>query len=864
MIDPRLVAALADHYRLERPLGAGGMATVFLAHDLKHDRPVAVKVLRPELAAVLGAERFVVEIRTTASLSHPHILPLFDSGTADGFLYYVMPYVEGETLRGMLDRETQLPVDEAVRIAVEVADALQYAHAHGVIHRDIKPENILMQGGRPMVADFGIALAVSAAAGGRMTETGLSLGTPHYMSPEQATAAKDITARSDVYSLGSVLYEMLSGNPPHVGATAQQIIMKIVTEDAAPVTQHRKHVPLHIAEAVEHALEKLPADRFSSARAFGEALQNPAYRTGLHTAASAAADPASGRATTNKRLVGLAMVAALALAAWGWLRPRVAPTPGVEFALTAPDSSRLAEVVLTPDGRRLVAELRLASGSALYARPLDREIWQLIPGTEGAHGPFISPDGKHVAFAVPSEGELRRVPIEGGAPTTVMPITADFFGGSWGEDGYMVVSTFTATNNPPVLLRVAAGGGEVRRLTGDTTGSWGGDSDPSVIDGGRAVLFTSYDQAGVASLVAMDVATRTRRPIGVGMSPKLGPRGTLLFVAPGGRLVEQEFDRRRFVLKGDPVTLADGLPFTYQVLSIFSTSSSGVLLIQRTQRSGSSASLQLVSRDGVPRPLLASPNIAHPRFSPDGRRIAYIVSETGDRGDVWIHDVQSGSTQRLTFEGQVADPAWSRDGRWVAYSSVGKAPGSRARLFRRAADGSGDPELLADDTLDLWQVGFVPGGREIYYRSGNDLQRAPIGAGRAVPLLKTPFMEEHPAVSPDGKWIAYKSNETGSLEIFVRHYPEMGPRTIVSLGGGETPAWSDDGRTLYYWRRGKLAEVTLRFDGDRAVVASRAELFSLAGFQAQANRNFDLRPGGREFVFVGGPTLRTIVRIPPR
>ena len=240
MIDTRLAAALADRYRIERELGAGGMATVYLAEDLKHDRKVAIKVLKPGLAAVPGAERFIVEIKTTAALQHPHILPLFDSGSADGFLFYVMPYVEGETLRTRLDRETQLAVDEAVRITTNIADALDYAHRHGVIHRDIKPENILLHDGRPMVADFGIALALSAAAGGRMTEAGLSLGTPHYMSPEQATAEKEITGRSDVHSLASVLYEMLTGNPPHTGASAQQIIMKIITEQAEPVTKFRK------------------------------------------------------------------------------------------------------------------------------------------------------------------------------------------------------------------------------------------------------------------------------------------------------------------------------------------------------------------------------------------------------------------------------------------------------------------------------------------------------------------------------------------------------------------------------------------------------------------------------------------------
>ncbi len=279
MIAPaRLASALSDRYRIERELGQGGMATVYLALDLKHDRDVAIKVLKPELAAVLGAERFVTEIKTTAALQHPNILPLFDSGSADGFLYYVMPYVEGETLRGKLDRETQLGVDESVKLVSEVADALDYAHRHGVVHRDIKPENILIHDGRPMVADFGIALAVSAAAGGRITETGFSLGTPYYMSPEQATAEKHITNRSDIYSLGAVLYEMLTGEPPHTGSSAQQILMKIVTEYAAPVTRTRKSVPAHIAAALGEALERVPADRFATAKAFAEALANPGFR----------------------------------------------------------------------------------------------------------------------------------------------------------------------------------------------------------------------------------------------------------------------------------------------------------------------------------------------------------------------------------------------------------------------------------------------------------------------------------------------------------------------------------------------------------------------------------------------------------
>ncbi len=239
----RLQVALADRYRIEGEIGAGGMATVYLAQDLKHDRKVALKLLRPELSAVIGAERFLAEIKLTANLQHPHILPLFDSGEADSYLFYVMPFVEGESLRSRLNREKQLPVADAVRIATEVASALDYAHRHGVVHRDIKPENILLHDGRALVADFGIALAASKAGGNRMTETGMSLGTPHYMSPEQAMGEREITARSDVYALGVVLYEMLTGDPPFTGSTAQAIVARVLTESPRPILPQRHTIP---------------------------------------------------------------------------------------------------------------------------------------------------------------------------------------------------------------------------------------------------------------------------------------------------------------------------------------------------------------------------------------------------------------------------------------------------------------------------------------------------------------------------------------------------------------------------------------------------------------------------------------------
>jgi eukaryotic-like serine/threonine-protein kinase len=358
-----LRSALADRYRIDRELGQGGMATVYLAHDLRHERKVAIKVLRPDLAAVIGAERFVREIRTIAALQHPHILGLIDSGEVQGTAYYVMPFIEGESLRDRLTREKQLPVADAVRIATEVASALDYAHRHGVIHRDIKPENILLHDGQALVADFGIALALTSAGGTRMTETGMSLGTPHYMSPEQAMGEREITARSDVYALGAVTYEMLSGEPPFTGPTAQAIVAKVMTDEPRPLTIHRKTVPPHVEGAVLTALAKLPADRFDTAKQFAEALTTPGpVRT---VALPAAARP--------KRRTQWLAVAGVALGvAGGYAAAR--------------------------------------SGNAPRIEPAPTYVGERVGGPRIAMSPQVSPDGRTMAFAA-MEGSQTQVAV---------------------------------------------------------------------------------------------------------------------------------------------------------------------------------------------------------------------------------------------------------------------------------------------------------------------------------------------------------------------------------------------------------------------------------------------------------------------
>ena len=475
MSDPviRLNVALQGRYRVERELGEGGMATVYLADDLKHERKVALKVLKPELAAVVGAERFLAEIKTTAKLQHPNILPLFDSGEADGLVYYVMPYVEGESLREKLDREKQLGVDDSVAITQKVAGALDYAHEHGVVHRDIKPGNILLsERGEPLIADFGIALAVAQAGAGRITETGLSLGTPHYMSPEQATGDRDVDPRSDVYALGCVLYEMLAGQPPFSATTAQAVLVKILTADAPSITSERRTVPPHVGHALARALEKLPADRFTSAAEFASALADPSFtyearvRTSVGTPTPEAPAPsAPPQATATVGLWKPVAIATSVLAAglgWALMGDDVTP-PLTRFIVPPPDGVALTGVccgpvtALSPDGEWLAF---VSSGlGPVYRRRLGQLEAEEVPGTEGGTIPFFSPDGRWLGFH--TEGRLLKVPMSGGPPVPITE-TPPAGGASWGDND---VIAFVDNPTGALFTVPGAGGGRLR--------SWG-------------------------------------------------------------------------------------------------------------------------------------------------------------------------------------------------------------------------------------------------------------------------------------------------------------------------------------------------------------------------------------------------------
>ncbi len=804
----RLNTALADRYRIERELGAGGMATVYLAQDLKHDRHVALKVLKPELAAVLGAERFVQEIKTTASLQHPNILPLFDSGTADGFLYYVMPYVEGETLRDKLSRETQLSIDEAVRLTCDIADALYYAHQHGVIHRDIKPENILLHAGRPMVADFGIALAVSAAAGGRMTETGLSLGTPHYMSPEQATAAKDLTARSDVYSLGSVLYEMLTGNPPHVGATAQQIIMKIVTEDAAPVTSVRKTVPPNVAAAVAKALEKLPADRFASAHEFAAALANPAFAiTGTATTAAAAMHALGWRQRLRDPITlvpsvvaVIAVIAAIVFAQ----RPRApAPVPPIRFVVAAADSVRPFDLfpwpaAISPDGSMVVYAVAIdASRWQLYLLRTDEIDGRPIPGTIGGYQPYFSPDGTWLAF---EDGtKERKVRLDGSAPVTITDARGAN-GADWTAADVIVLGSHDQFQG---LTYVSAAGGEVVALTQPDTAN--GEQQhlwPIAFPDGRTIVFVIWlgslatSRLAITSLDDGDVA-----PLGItGIRPLAVVDGMLVYVQADGAVMAIGIDARRKRTTGRPIPVHDPVPVgrANNGNSGIFVSPGGALI---TSRGGARGRLVWVRLDGQSAPVMMQPrSFEMPRLSPDERRIAVIVRE-GQQADVWIYDIALATFSRLTSLGTVTSLQWSADGSRVLFTAGGEE--QRSAVWWQQASGGSPADKLFEQPFLTPYAALSPDGRSLLVNPLTerswDILRVPLDSEHvARNYLATPATEAGPMFSPDGRWVAIVSSESGQDEISVRSFPDPSSRVQVSAGGGVEPTWSRDGTRLYY------------------------------------------------------------------
>jgi serine/threonine-protein kinase len=863
-----LQAALGTQYTLERELGRGGMATVFLARDVRHRRAVAVKVLKPELSAVLGPERFLREIELTASLQHPHILPLFDSGAEGGLLYYVMPYVDGETLRERLTRERQLPVEDAVRLAREVASALSYAHGRGVIHRDVKPENVLLQGGHALVADFGIALAVQQAGGARMTQTGMSLGTPQYMPPEQATGEKGIDARADVYALGAVLYEMLAGEPPFTGLSAQAIVAKMLTEETTPLTLRRRSVPAHVDAAVRTALEKLPADRFESAAAFASALATPSLaepaasrgnRTRTTRGAIAQARLSSPRTMTL--LIGGTLIVGAALG-WlgGWTRGRAAGAltqtaseRGTARFLIEVDSGSLGPngTALSPDGRTIIYAREGLDGTRLYARQLDELVARPLAGTENGQHPFFSPNGEWIAFY--SNGAIRKLRLAaGGTPVLVTEVAGavSLGGGYWTEDDAIVYATIPAG----ALYRVRANGGTPSRVAvTDTTRRV---FFPQPLPGTRAILVTTRGDDYTSSRVGvLDLSTGELREFASGAGPRYAA-GYVIYAGAAGGLFRQRFDLPHLAPSGIADEIANDLDVTSDEAAF--AASRGGTLVYHSSRGGWALTLT----DRIGRSLRVMPSLRpwSPRFDRDGRRVAYgAVAPGRQTSEVWITELTSGAPQRVTTDGNDSgDPQWSPDAKRIAYFT--NAPGGKdlvvqaldssvARVLTSRPGTQWTSDWIRDGSAVLFTDVTWDGEMAIWAQPMDSRTAQPSGLARRY--IETPPRESGARASPNGLWVAYTSDETGRNEVYVQSYPSPGRKTLVSQGGGISPAWRGDGREIYYWQAGQLFAATVEpaTPGEPLTVGTPRPLFR-APYVENVHANYDVSPDGSRFIIV--------------
>jgi serine/threonine-protein kinase len=818
-LDSRLSAALADRYRLERELGAGGMATVYLAQDLRHDRKVAIKVLRPELSAVIGTERFLREIKTIANLQHPHILGLIDSGEVNGAAYYVMPFVEGESLRDRLTREKQLAVPDAVRLARETADALDYAHRHGVIHRDIKPENILLHDGRALVADFGIALAVSSAGGSsRMTETGMSLGTPHYMAPEQAMGEREITARADVYALGCVAYEMLVGEPPFTGPTAQAIIARVMTEEPRSLTLQRKTIPPHVEAAVVTALSKLPADRFTTAGEFAKALGDTTFQgTGFGPHGTVALRAGRGSRIPSRALqicVGAGVILA-GLAAWGWLRPTPTP-PVVRYAMASQPGQEMRQgiaginVAISPDGRWLAYIGPGAAANQLYLRARDRLDATPIPGSEGATNPYFSPDGTRLAFHSGANFSLTVVPVAGGPPIQLDKGSPGSGGGGvWGPDGYIYFDT------PLGTARIRADGGTPELLIPlDSAKHEIGFAWTEALPNGKGLVFRARRNLDPNDfdIDAYDLKTRARHFLTKGVIARYVAPGYLVVLRGDGALLAAPFDQERLQLTGPMVPILSGVMVKPLGSADIAISRTGTLLYVPGSPGNLAGFADLVTldRSGHLEPF-TPPVTFNPgtnrgiSISPDGHRIALDQLGTASP-DIWVKTLPAGALTRLTFDSVGAfRPQWSADGKYVNYISQGSGSG-RAEVWRIRGDGGAPPERVwADPHWNILAFSISRDGQWLVYRvtvagSSRDIYGVHLGHDSVpTPLLTAQYWEDAPALSPDGHWLAYTSAESSRDEVFVRPFPNVKDgRWQVSTNGGSAPLWSRDGKELFF------------------------------------------------------------------
>ncbi|OFW30901.1 MAG: hypothetical protein A3H97_19275 [Acidobacteria bacterium RIFCSPLOWO2_02_FULL_65_29] len=863
---PLVSGARLGPYEIVGALGAGGMGEVYRARDTRLDRTVALKVLQPQVASdPQFRERFDREARVVSSLEHPNICALYDVGRENGVDFLVMQFLDGQTLAERLT-SGPLPLDQALDCAVDVCSALAAAHRRGIVHRDLKPGNVMLTKGGAKLLDFGLAkttmpVVANVSAGptwaGPLTAHGTILGTLQYMAPEQLEG-KEADPRTDIFAFGVVLYEMLTGRKAFEGSSQASLITAIMSAQPMPIAACQPLAPPAIDHIVRICLAKDPDARFQSAHDMLVDLKW-IVEGGSLTAGSGLAVGTPRRA--RARLGAAAGIAAAAVVAslgtWWLIRPQSAPAPVVVRATVvlpataAVQAGRFtaANVAISPDGTRIVYAGAAGDGSQLYLRSLDGQEVAPIAGTEDALNPFFSPDGQWVAFF--ADGKLKKVPVVGGAAQTLCD--AEFvFGGAWSADGTIVFGGSLQGG----LLRVSSNGGQPEAFTkldkGDGSHRW-----PALMPGSRDVLFAvgagfNWDDARIA-VQSLD-STEHRILPDVGTSPRYVPTGHLIF-ARAGSLFAAPFDLARRATTGPAVLLFQDLSTTALGGNAqYALSTAGTLVYVPGGGEDVRRSLVWVDRKGIADALSGTlRGFEIPRLSPDGERVAVTIRE-GD-ADVWIVELRRGMLTRITSEaGEDHSVAWTPDSTRVTYSST-RGEG-RSSVMLKAADGSGGQEQLfvADQHTHLG--GWTGDGRNLLTDGGNVSTRGGLYSlsigDRSAPrvYLQTPFNEHDPMPSPDGRWVAYISDESGREEVYVQAFPVPGARTRISSDGGSEPMWARNGREIFYRNGDKMMVVAVEAGSTFRAGLPRVLFEGQYARVVWGQTNYDVSLDGQRFLMI--------------
>ena len=853
-------------YRLEERIGSGGMGDVYRAIDTRLDRVVAVKILpREQSIDPQFRERFDREARAVAALSHPHICTLHDVGRHDGVDFLVLEYLEGETLAARLEKGA-LPLEQALEYAIDIAAALTVAHRSGIVHRDLKPANIFITRGGTKLLDFGLAMTaaprvVGARASGaatvpeKLTAQGTILGTFQYMAPEQLEGQAADT-RTDIFAFGAVVYEMLTGRKAFEGKSQASLIGAILKDEPPSIDKSQPLTPPILDRVVRRCLAKNPDDRWQSAADLADELRWIADGRDQSTRSSTIAPvtrphPWRRFATAGAGLVLGAMLTAVS--AWIIVGPstphehrparfEVVPPPTQPLSIAA-----LRSVAISPDGTHLVYRIGNGSQAQLIVRPMNELVGRALAVT-GANYPFFSPDGRWIGFN--GMGVLQKIPATGGTALPICEVGSPERGATWAPDDTII---FASADPASGLLSVPAAGGTPTVLTVPDAAN--GEFDhwsPSMLPGGRGVLFriqTANPQNN--QIAVLDRKTGQRKVLVRGTQAEYLDSGHLVYAA-AGTIRAVRFDPVRLEVLGTPVSVVDRVMTTGVGFAQFSVSRDGTLVYVPGGTAGEqspSQRLVWVDRQGNEQRLDTEPHAyAAPRLSPDATRVAVQIRDGVDA--VWIRDLRRDTFTRLNADADSEMmPVWMPDGQRIIF---GSARAGSFNLFRRPADGSGTVERLTTTARPQFATSVSPDGRQIIIAQLTASTQADVAVlveGRTQILIQSAFQEFSPELSPDGRWLAYQSNESGQYEVYVRPFPNVNDaRWTISTGGGTRPAWSRDGRELFYLDgNDRLTAVTIRANDSALAAGKPVTILKQSYFVGGTNygRPYDVSPDGR-------------------